>query len=588
MTSQAGERPSPHVLRDYALIADGERGAVIGPQGDFAWLCFPSWESPSVFGGLLGAPGAYVVTPAETRRVWGGYYDDKGLIWNSRWVTADAVVECRQALARPTTSDRLVVISRVRVESGRVRMRALLDLRSDFGGNAMTGLRLADGVWTGRSGDVGLRWTGAADARVSDGLRLEFELSEGQEYDLVLELFTGDPDGPPPDPGALWAETEADWHKRVPGCDDTLAPRDARLAYAVLTGLTSAEGGMVAAATTSLPEHLAASRNYDYRYAWIRDQCFAGQAVAAHGGCLDLLDSAVTFVTDRLLEHGDRMRPAYTVSGEEIPDESHRDLPGYPGSGVVVGNRVREQFQLDVFGEALLLLSAAARRDRLTDRGARAAAVAAQAIADRRDEPEAGIWETERRLWTHSRLICAAGLRTAARTFGTPRLADTWNGIADTVLAEATQHGLHRSGRWRRAPDDDRIDAALLMPALRGALPADDPRTVATVRAVRDELEEEGFVYRYRVDHKELGEVEGAFALCGFMLALAEAEQGMTTDALRRFERTRSACGTTGLFTEEYDVKQRQLRANLPQAFVHALFLETATRLSPAGPGAFR
>ena len=134
------------------------------------------------------------------------------------------------------------------------------------------------------------------------------------------------------------------------------------------------------------------------------------------------------------------------------------------------------------------------------------------------------------------------------------------------------------------SPEDERVDAALLLPGLRGALPAADPRTLATVEAVRRELGREGYVYRFSQDSRPLGDAEGAFLLCGFQMAMAVHQEGRHTEAMRWFERNRAACGAPGLFTEEYDVGQRQLRGNYPQAFVHALLIESAHRLaSPTG-----
>ncbi|MBO0849750.1 MAG: glycoside hydrolase family 15 protein, partial [Pseudonocardia sp.] len=152
----------------------------------------------------------------------------------------------------------------------------------------------------------------------------------------------------------------------------------------------------------------------------------------------------------------------------------------------------------------------------------------------------------------------------------------------DMIVADAADC-LHPSGRWQRAPDDPRVDAALLLPPVRGALPSTDPRTVATVRAVASELTEDGYVYRFRHDKRALGEAEGAFILCGFLLALATQQQGDAVGAARWFERSRAACGPPALFAEEYDVDQRQLRGNLPQAFVHALLLESSVRLGHTG-----
>jgi alpha,alpha-trehalase len=338
---------------------------------------------------------------------------------------------------------------------------------------------------------------------------------------------------------------------------------------------------MVAAATTSLPERARQGRNYDYRYVWIRDLCYAGQAVAA-AGPHPLLGDAVRFVTDRILDAGPHLVPAYTTSGDPVPDQRALDLPGYPGGAAVLGNQANHQFQLDAYGEALLLLASAARHDRIDADAHAAITTAADAIEKRWRQPDSGIWELDQRRWAHSRLCCAAGLRAVASAAGAGRSGTRWNALADLIVAD-TADCLHPSGRWQRAPDDPRVDAALLLPPLRGALPATDPRTVATVRAVATELTQDGYVYRFRHDNRGLGQAEGAFVLCGFLLALATQQQGDPVGAARWFERGRAACGPPALFAEEYDVDQRQLRGNLPQTFVHALLLESSVRLGHPG-----
>ncbi len=148
--------------------------------------------------------------------------------------------------------------------------------------------------------------------------------------------------------------------------------------------------------------------------------------------------------------------------------------------------------------------------------------------------------------------------------------------VADRITSVTTDRALHPDGYWRRHPDTDGTDAALLMPAVRGAFPADDPRTVATVQHVLDDLTVDGYAYRFQHGDRPLGESEGAFLLCGFMVALAQHALGNEVEAFRWFERNRAAAGSPGLFAEEFDVQQRQLRGNLPQAFVHALMLETS------------
>jgi GH15 family glucan-1,4-alpha-glucosidase len=562
--------PSPHVLREYALIADGERGALVGPQGDVAWLCFPGWADPAVFASLLGGGGWYAVTPAG-RFVWGGSYEPGTLIWRSRWTAGDAIVECREALAFPGDRDRAVLLRRIQGLQGTARMIVTCELAGDYGRRAATDVHLtAGGVWEGRAGDAAFRWSGAGDARpdAHGVLRLELEVAAGDEHDLVLVL--GAPsDTRRVDPDRAWDATTAAWRAACPPPASAVAERDAHHARAVLRGLTSGTGGMVAAATMSLPERAGAGRNYDYRYAWLRDQALAGQA-AARAGATDLLDTSVAFLRERLLDDGDGVAPAYTVGGGRMPDERSLGLPGYPGGSDVAGNRANAQFQLDAFGEALLLFAAAARHDRLDADTVAAAQTAAAAIARRADEQDAGIWELDPARWTHSRLICAAGLRAAAPLL---QAADEQLALADALVAGAP---VHPSGRWQRAEGDPRVDAALLFAGLRGATPPDDPRVLATLDAVLHELTEDLYVYRYRPDDRPLGEAEGAFLLCGLLASLALAQQGRAIEAMRFFERNRAACGPPGLLTEEFDVRQRQLRGNLPQAFVHALLLECA------------
>jgi len=565
----------PHVLRDYAFIADGERGALVGPEGDLAWMCFPMWHSDGVFSELIGGDGTYAVRP-RGRYVWGGYYERGSLIWRSRWVTGDGIVECREALALPARPDRAVVLRRIEVVAGRAALAVRLAPRAGFGSEELD-IRRSGDVWSLRTGEVAALWWGAEAALPGDDgvLELRLDLAAGDVHDLILVLEQARDAEPPPAADRAWRETEEAWADVVPELDETVATREARHAVAVMRGLTAASGAMMAAATTSLPERAREGRNYDYRYAWIRDQCFAGQA-AAVAGVDGILDDAVRTVSARLIEAGPELRPAYAVDGGPVPDERRLDLPGYPGGSDVIGNRANVQFQLDAFGEALLLLAAAARRGRLDADGRRAADAAAAAVALRYREPDSGVWEIDPARWTHSRLICAAGLRAmSAVVAGRPE----WEALAEALVAEATAWGVHSSGRWQRAAGDGRVDAALLTAGIRGAVPAGDPRTRATLESVDGELAEDGLAYRYQIDGRPLGESEGAFLVCGLWMALAWHRQGEPVRATRWFERARGACGGPGIYAEEYDIAQRQLRGNLPQAFVHALVLECAATL---------
>ncbi len=581
-----GPALAPHVLREYALLADGERGVLVGPRGDFAWMCFPRWHDDAVFGALIGGHSGYTVCPTG-RFVWGGHYEDGSLIWRSRWITEEnSIVECREALALPARSDRAILLRQATAVKGSARLEVALAAGAGFDRHGMARLKQRDdGVWTAELGEERMRWIGAGQATPGESgvhgpsLHFEMQLDEGESHDLVLVLDRGDGGSDPASAGSLWAATEAAWAERVPAfAEQRLARRDVRHAYAVMSGLTSASGAMVAAATTSLPERAGSSRNYDYRFAWIRDQSYAGQAVAA-AGAYPLLDDAVRFVSGRILADGSELQPAYTVDGDSVPEERKLALPGYPGGSDTLGNHVRTQFQLDAYGEALLLFAAAARRDRLDGDAWRAVETAVEAIEKRRDDPEAGIWEIYPDLWTHSRLICAAGLRSVARVAPGRERGPRWLALADELTSTAGARGVGRDGHWQRTPDDERVDASLLLAQIRGAVAAEDPRSRATLDAVRDHLTSDDYCYRFRSEGLPLGEAEGAFLVCGFWLAMAYAGQGERDRALEVFERNRAACGTPGLFAEEYDVDQRQLRGNLPQAFVHALLFETAVLL---------
>lgn len=582
----------PCALRDYAMLADGERGALIGPRGEMIWLCFPRWDSPAVFSALIGGSGSYSITPLG-RFVWGGYYEPGTLVWHSRWITESGTVECCEALSLPAERDRLTILRRVRAIAGPARVEVLLDPRAEFGTKAPRALHRDEHGWTGHTGELAFRWGGVPEAEpLPDGhrgkaLRAELRLEAGEHRDLVLTLAA---DGQVPEAVEAehaWQGTRAAWSRLVPNLAATAAPRDCGHAYAVLAGMTSNGGGMVAAATTSLPERAREGRSYDYRYVWIRDQCYAGQAVARVGPH-ELMDQAVRFVGGRLLSDGDELMPAYTTDEEPVPDERQLGLPGYPGGADITGNWVNSQFQLDAFGEALLLFAAASGHDHLDADGWRAAEAAAGAIERhwRQSDRDAGIWELEPNAWTHSRLICVAGLRAIAAQRPAGREAPDWVALADAILAETSATSLHPSGRWQRAPDDPRVDASLLLAPIRGALAADDPRSLATLEAVGEDLTDDGYCYRFRPDERPLGEAEGAFLLCGFWLSLAHHQQGDHVGAARCFERTRAACGPAGLFSEEYGVTQRQLRGNLPQAFVHAQLIETAAVLGEdSAPG---
>ena len=352
----------PEVLGSYAFLADGERGALIGPRGDIAWMCAPGWDSDAVFTSLIGGKSFYAVTPTE-RFTWGGYYEAASLIWRSRWVTTAGVIECREALAFPGDSDRAVILRQVRSPEAAQQVDIRLAPTAGFDRDPLSDLHHHGRIWTGRLGALFLRWQGPDAVHVasfgSDGHQLyaQANVSPEQTLDLVLEVsFIRSTTMSPTRCGL--ASHRRGLEAGDPKLTDTLDPKASALAYAVMRGLTSSGGGMVAAATTSLPERAEQGRNYDYRYVWIRDQAYAGQAVAAAGGG-ELLDSATGSSPPASSTDGPTLAPAYRSDGTAVPDQRRIELAGYPGGFDLVGNHVNRQFQLDAFGEALLLLAAA-------------------------------------------------------------------------------------------------------------------------------------------------------------------------------------------------------------------------------------
>jgi len=207
--------------RDFALIADGWRAALVGPGGEYVWLCFPQWHDPAVFAELIGSHGSYVVRP-NGRFAWGGYYEQRGLIWRSRWVTNEATVECREALAFPGDPHRAVILRRILGQYGTARVDISLTLRPDYGTTPLRAWRRDGGSWHGRAGEVRARWTGASSASPTPdghgGSRLQdtVVVREGDQIDLVLELGDHSIDDDVPDPEACWSATEGRGEKRCP------------------------------------------------------------------------------------------------------------------------------------------------------------------------------------------------------------------------------------------------------------------------------------------------------------------------------------------------------------------------------------
>lgn len=223
----------PHTLRDYAMLADGCRGALIGPRGDISWLCAPGWDSPAVISHLVGGDGIYALSPSETY-VWGGSYEDDSLIWRSRWVTTSSIIESREALAFPGDPHRLVLLRRIKAADQPVELDAVLRLSADFGQTPMSRPHQdGEGHWECRVGALYARWCGAPEARWEDhALRGRFILEAGRHHDVILEI-SDQPLPPPPDADQAWSSTRNAWQAAIPvgrWAVPILAQRDLRSA----------------------------------------------------------------------------------------------------------------------------------------------------------------------------------------------------------------------------------------------------------------------------------------------------------------------------------------------------------------------
>ena len=376
------------------------------------------------------------------------------MIWVQRWVTEDAEVECRSAFALPGRHGRLTLLRTITVLRGSAVIDIALDIRAGFDKHKLRKATFDGDGWRSRSDTVHVLWTGLGEEVEQDpngALTAKPVMKAGETRTLALVL-SEDADPLPPDLDELWAGTRDGWNRRVPAVSSNVTTRDSAHAYAVLTSMTADTGGMVAAATLGLPEKAGGGRSFDYRYVWIRDQCYVGQAVAL-GDNLSLLDDAVRFVVARIEQYGEHLAPAYRTDGSPVPDEEPLALAGYPGDGgAVVGNWVNKQFQLDAWGEVLLLFAAADEKGHLGADGWEAAEKAAAVIADRWQELDAGIWELEPAAWAHSRLMCAAGLRTIARRPTALHNAGRWVSLADEIVADTSRTSLHRTGRCSVRP----------------------------------------------------------------------------------------------------------------------------------------
>ena len=584
-------------IEDYGLLGDLQTAALVGRDGSIDWLCLPRFDSPACFAALLGdeTAGRWLLAPAAggpcTRRA----YRRETLVLDSEWDTAEGTVRVTDCM--PRRGEAADVVRLVTGVSGRVRMRMDLRLRFDYG-HVVPWVRRVDGQLGAVAGpdSVWLR-TPVELAGRDLTTTAEFDVTAGQTVPFVLTYALSYAQRPRPvDAVQAIKDTEGFWTDWLSGCHyGGRDPEAVRRSLVTLKALTYAPtGGIVAAATTSLPEQLGGQRNWDYRYCWLRDATFTLQALLGTGFVAEARAWREWLVRAVAGDPAD-LQIMYGLDGSRrLPEYELAWLPGYEHSAPVrVGNAAAGQFQLDVWGEVLDGLHVARQTGlQPTD----PAWDVQQALLDYLEghwcEPDDSLWEMRggRRQFVHSKVMAWAGLDRgvqAVERFGLPGPVDRWRALRDRIAAEVLEHGFDADrGTFTQFYGSKGLDAALLLIPRTGFLPWDDSRVTGTVDAIQRQLCQDGFVLRYRpeldgVDGLPGG--EGAFLACSFWLADALHGAGRTDQATTLFTRLLGVRNDLGLLAEEYDTAAGRQVGNVPQAFSHVALVNTARHLSGAG-----
>ncbi len=580
-------------IEDYAIIGDCETVALVSRAGSIDWLCFPRFDSPACFAALLGTEdhGRWLLAPAgkvvRTRR----FYRQDTLVLETEHETADGVVAVIDCMSIRSAQPDLVRL--VEGRRGKVAMRSELIIRFDYGAVVPWVRQEVGGLVAGAGPDT-LHLRTAVPQRGENFRTLsDFEVSEGQTVGFVLNWHPSNcPPAPPVDP--IWAVTATtDWWKCwAQRCTVKGEFRDAVVRSLItLKALTFAPtGGIVAAATTALPEKIGGQRNWDYRYCWMRDATFTLAALLLSG----YWEEAVAW-RDWLLRavagKGSQLQILYGVAGERrLPEMTLDWLPGYENSVPVrVGNAAYHQFQLDVYGEIMDAMHLARRlADKVVEEGWHISQELMGHLETVWQLPDEGIWEIRgpRQHFTHSKMMAWVAFDRAvkdAEKFGLDGPVERWRKLRDDLHAEICAKGFNkRRNSFVQSYGGKELDASLLMMAEVGFLPPDDPRLIGTVAAIEKHLTTDDFVARYSTASgvDGLPEGEGAFLLCTFWLADNYALMGRQQDARRVFEKLLAIRNDVGLLAEEYDLEAKRQLGNFPQAFSHVGLINTARNLT--------
>jgi GH15 family glucan-1,4-alpha-glucosidase len=588
----------PLPIEDYALIGDCESAALVGCDGSIDWLCWPRFDSDACFAALLGDPsnGRWQLAPASddvraTRR-----YRKDTLILETRFETDEGAATLIDFMPLRDGHTNLVRI--VVGERGSVRMRGELVIRFGYGKLVPWVSRLEDCALRAISGPDMLVLHAPVDLRGEDFKTVsEFTVSAGDKVPFVLTYTPSHLDPPKPvDPWEALRVTEdywIDWTKPTRAKPNNHWQDAVVRSLITLKALTFAPtGGIVAAPTTSLPEQLAGTRNWDYRFCWLRDATLSLLALM-NNGCFDEAKCWRDWLVRAVAGSPDQLQIMYGIAGERRLTEWEVPwLSGYEGSKPVrIGNAAHEQLQLDVYGEMMDALHHARRVGLSSNEYAwdlqRALLEHLEKIWR---EPDEGIWETRggRQHFTYSKVMAWVAfdrMIKSAQSFDMPGPVDRWKAIRAEIHHEVLSKGFDRErNSFVQAYGSKELDASLLLLPTTGFLRAHDPRIRSTIEAIERELMEGGFVKRYRTSRVEDGlpPGEGAFLACSFWLADAYVAIGRNDDARKLFERLLALRNDLGLLSEEYDPRVGRLVGNFPQAFSHVALVNTAANLSHA------
>ncbi|MGO3931166.1 glycoside hydrolase family 15 protein [Rhodopseudomonas pseudopalustris] len=583
----------PGLIEDYALIGDCETAALVGRDGSIDWLCWPAFDSEACFAALLGGRehGRWQLAPHGATRSCTRRYRGDTLILETRFETDDGAVTLIDFMPpRGEVSD---LVRIVRGERGRVRMRMELIIRFGFGANVPWVKRTDGGALLAICGpDMtvlrtpvdthGEGLTTVADFEVMAGESVPFALSYARSHLAV-------PD--PIDPEHALHDTEAFWLEWAGRCSYRGEYRELVMRSLItLKALTYApSGGIVAAPTTSLPEKLGGSRNWDYRFCWLRDATFT---------LLALMDSGYTeeasawhhWLLRAVAGSPANMQIMYGIMGERRLLEWEADwLPGYEGAQPVrIGNAAHDQLQLDVYGELIDVFHQWRMADLRLDGESWALE---RAILEHLEsiwrQPDSGIWERRGpgKHYVSSKVMTWVafdrGIKSAER-FQLKAPVERWKQVRDTIHRDVCERGFDpKQNAFTESYGSQMLDASVLLLPAVGFLPVSDPRVQGTLAAIENGLMRDGFVLRH--DPRETCEpqpAEGAFLACSLWLADAFLLSGEVDKAKALFDRVVGVANDLGLFAEEYDPDARRQTGNFPQALTHIALINTAQNLT--------